>query len=195
MHLDRYNIICHRLSHSRRNGGRMDTTRIKVRIGEHEFEAEGPVDIVQSQFDAFKEIISLAPRTKPTASSPDTQQIQENKHVNITFSHIQLEKILHVNGRIVSLTALPASTEEAALLVMLGHKDMRNNLSVTGQEIGDGLAQSGRPVPRVDRLLDKAIDQALVLKSGIKRGTRYRLTNQGHAKALAIARELTTSLP
>jgi hypothetical protein len=173
----------------------MDTTRIKVRIGEHEFEAEGPVDIVQSQFDAFKEIISLAPRTKPTASSPDTQQIQENKHVNITFSHIQLEKILHVNGRIVSLTALPASTEEAALLVMLGHKDMRNNLSVTGQEIGDGLAQSGRPVPRVDRLLDKAIDQALVLKSGIKRGTRYRLTNQGHAKALAIARELTTSLP
>jgi hypothetical protein len=173
----------------------MDTTRIKVRIGEHEFEAEGPADIVQSQFDAFKELISFAPRTKPATNSPETHQIEENKHVNITFSHIQLEKILHVNGRIVSLTALPASTEEAALLVMLGHKDMRNNLSVTGQEIGDGLAQSGRPVPRVDRLLDKAIDQALVLKSGIKRGTRYRLTNQGHAKALGIARELTTSLP
>jgi hypothetical protein len=78
---------------------------------------------------------------------------------------------------------------------MLGHKDMRNHLSVTGQEIGDGLAQSGRPVPRVDRVMDKAIEEAHVLKTGIKRGTRYRLTNQGLAKALAIAHELIATLP
>jgi hypothetical protein len=72
---------------------------------------------------------------------------------------------------------------------------MRNNVSVTGQEIGDGLAQSGRPVPRVDRVMDTAIAEAHVLKTGIKRGTRYRLTNQGLQKALAIAMELIASLP
>jgi hypothetical protein len=84
---------------------------------------------------------------------------------------------------------------DCALLVMLGHKDMRNNLSVTGQEIGDGLAQSGKPVLRVDRIMEKPIENAYVLKTGIKRGTRYRLTNQGNMRALAIAKELIASLP
>src|SRR5205085_10448743 len=69
------------------------------------------------------------------------------------------------------------------------HKDLRGNPSVTGQELGDGLDQSGRPVPRVDRIMEKAITEAHVLKTGIKRSTRYRLTNQGLAKALNIAKD------
>jgi hypothetical protein len=173
----------------------MDATRIKIKLGEHEFEAEGPADMVQSQFAAFKELISNMPQQMPKSNGTPTPKPQEEPEVKTSSAHIPLEKILHVNGRVVSLTALPSSTEDAALLIMLGHKDMRNNVSVTGQEIGDGLAQSGRPVLRVDRLLDKAIEGALVLKSGIRRGTRYRLTNQGHAKALQIARDLVASLP
>ena len=173
----------------------MDATRIKVKFGDHEFEAEGPAEIVQSQFAAFKELISNMPQQMPKSNGMQHQQVQSESEVKPSAAHIELEKIVHVNGRVVSLTALPTSTEDAALLIMLGHKDMRNNVSVTGQEIGDGLAQSGRPVLRVDRLLDKAIDGALILKSGIKRGTRYRLTNQGHAKALQIAKDLVSSLP
>jgi len=90
---------------------------------------------------------------------------------------------------------LPKSAADAALLIMLGQKDLRNNVSVTGQEIGDGLDQSGLPVPRVDRVMDKALEEAFVLKTGIKRGTRYRLTNQGLSKALNIAKDLIASLP
>jgi hypothetical protein len=78
---------------------------------------------------------------------------------------------------------------------MLGQKDLRANVSVTGQEIGDGLAQSGREVPRVDRIMDQALKDSLVLKTGVKRGTRYRLTNSGLSKALGIASELIASLP
>src|SRR5579862_8491240 len=101
---------------------------------------------------------------------------------------------MHVEGRVVSLTAIPASIEDAALLVMLGHRDLRDNVSVTGQEIGDGLAQSGRAVPRVDRVMETAIEQSLVLKTGVKRSTRYRLTNQGLAKAVGIAKDLIASV-
>jgi hypothetical protein len=78
---------------------------------------------------------------------------------------------------------------------MLGQKDLRNNVAVTGQEIGDGLAQSGRDVPRVDRVMDQALEDQHVLKTGVKRGTRYRLTNLGLSKALGIAKELIESLP
>jgi hypothetical protein len=43
--------------------------------------------------------------------------------------------------------------------------------------------------------MDKAIEDAYVLKTGLKRGTRYRLTNQGLLKALNIAATLIESLP
>jgi hypothetical protein len=169
----------------------METTKIKIRIGDNEFEAEGPVDTVHAQFEAFKELVSASPRQVPPRNNGGSVELQENK----SDPHIPLENILHISGRVVSLTALPASVADAALLVMLGHKDMRNNVAVTGQEIGDGLAQSGRPVPRVDRVMEKAISDAFVLKTGIKRATRYRLTNQGLNKALTIARDLLATLP
>jgi hypothetical protein len=173
----------------------MDTTKIKIKIGNHEFEAEGPVETVQAQFDIFKDLVGTT-----LAQSTPTPAIQARSATAIPSNsgelpHIPLEKIVHVSGRVVSLTALPATTEDAALLIILGHKDLRNNVSVTGQEIGDGLAQSGRPVARVDRVMDKAITEAHVLKTGIKRATRYRLTNQGLTKALNVANDLIASLP
>lgn len=173
----------------------MDTTKIKIRVGEHEFEAEGPVETVQAQLAAFKELIGSVPNknvVKPLAESAHSEQNQESEG---SSTHVPIEKILHASGRVVSLTALPASAEDAALLIMLGHKDMRNNVAVTGQEIGDGLAQSGKPVLRVDRIMDKPIENAYVLKSGIKRSTRYRLTNAGLQRALSIAKDLIASLP
>lgn len=173
----------------------MESTRIKVKIGDNEFDAEGPTETVQAQFETFKQLISSAASVSATAKSSNSLKVWAALDKQPEPPHIPIEKVLHAAGRVVSLTALPASLVDAALLIMLGHKDMRNHLSVTGQEIGDGLAQSGRPVPRVDRVMDKAIEEAHVLKTGIKRGTRYRLTNQGLAKALVIAQELIATLP
>lgn len=173
----------------------METTRIKVKIGENEFDAEGPTETVLAQLEVFKQLLSSASSLVKAEEEKEAANAVENKEKTNEPPHISIEKIMHAAGRVVSLTALPPSAVDAALLVMLGHKDMRNNVSVTGQEIGDGLAQSGRPVPRVDRIMDKAIEDAHVLKTGIKRGTRYRLTNQGLLKALAVASDLIASLP
>jgi hypothetical protein len=43
--------------------------------------------------------------------------------------------------------------------------------------------------------MEKPIAEAFVLKSGVRRATRYRLTNQGLSKALNIAKGLVESLP
>lgn len=170
-------------------------TRIKLKIGDHEFEAEGPAETVERQFDIFKELISAMPRQLDNKRENGTVKASENKQLTEDSTRVSIEKVLHVSGRVVSLTALPTSTEDAALLIMLGQKDLRNNESVTGQEIGDGLALSGRKVPRVDRIMERALNDSLVLKSGVKRSTRYRMTNQGLTKALNIARDLIASLP
>jgi hypothetical protein len=171
------------------------TTKIKTKIGGHEFEAEGPVDIVNAQFEAFRQLISTMPRTGAVSSGSEAVNSKQNQVDTVGNKHLDIAKVMHVSGRIVSLTALPQSIEDAALLILLGHKDLRNNVAVTGQEVGDGLAQSGRPVARVDRVMERAITEAYVLKSGIKRSTRYRLTNQGLVKALNIAKALVESLP
>jgi hypothetical protein len=173
----------------------MESAKIRVRIGDNEFEAEGPAELVQQQFEAFKEIIRLAPDKSKEGKKSYTAQTVEGQLVAEGIPILTLENIMHVSGRIVSLTALPTTTEDAALLIMFGHKELKQSASVTAQEIGDGLAQSGRPVPRVDRVMEAALEQALVLKTGVKRSTKYRLTNQGVVKAQSLASELLATLP
>ena len=168
----------------------MEISRIKVKIGEHEFDAEGPIEVVKEQFSAFKELLSSTSAHAKSSATATCKQNIDNKSVTESLGSKALDNIMHCEGRIVSLTAIPPTIEDSALLIMLGHKDLRDNSSVTGQEIGDGLAQSGKKVARVDRVMQTAIEQSLVLKTGIKRATRYRLTNQGLAKAISLAKEL-----
>jgi|SRR5579863_7574827 len=173
----------------------MDTTRIKAKIAENEFDAEGPVDTVQAQYEAFLKAVCSGPGHNSGLHKQNNSKVEETKDDPDGIPHVAIEKILHLSGRVVSLTALPKSATDAALLIMLGQKDFRDNVTVTGQEIGDGLAQSGREVPRVDRIMDQALKDQYVLKTGVRRGTRYRLTNVGLSRALTIARELIASLP
>lgn len=173
----------------------MDTSKIKIKLGQHEFEAEGPTEMVQSQFLAFKEMIAaltaegIAATPSGSVNPAKTQREVEDE------THVPLDKIMHVEGRVVSLTAKADSAGDAALLILLGQRDLRGNQSATGQEIGDGLAQSGQPANRVDRVLQDAIKENSVMKIGLGRSTRYRLTNQGLQRALGIARELVGQLP
>jgi len=78
---------------------------------------------------------------------------------------------------------------------MFGQRHFRNNDSITGAEVKDGLEQSGFRVDRVDRHIDKLTNEGLVIKIGIGKGSRYRLTNQGMTRAQALAAELIATLP
>jgi len=168
----------------------MDTSKIKIKIGNHEFEAEGPSEVVQSQFEAFKQLIASNPAT---IVNPASSEAKQNSSQGQPKS--KLDKIFKTEGRIVSLTAIPQTPSDAALLVMLGQKQFRNNETVTGQEVGDGLDHSGIVVPRVDRIMDAFIQEGSVMKIGQGRATRYRLTNTGLNKAVNIASPLADSLP
>ena len=107
-----------------------DSYRLKIKLGADEFEAEGPIHVVQSQFAAFKQLIEAraaappplviaAPATNGDAPKPDTPAINE-----------RLDKIMQLTDRVVSLTARPESAESAVLLLLYGQKMLRQNEAV-----------------------------------------------------------------
>jgi hypothetical protein len=165
--------------------------RGRIKIGDHEFDAEGPADVVQDQFAAFKEMIA----TLPTQSrQPQEQERDKEQNSTSQLPHLPLEKIIKVEGRVVSLTARCESVDEAVMLILLGQKEFRNNQEVTGAEIMDGLKQSGYLLGRVDLVLDKLSKEGSTIIIGVHRARRYRLTNVGHSKALSIAKEVLTTV-
>jgi len=158
--------------------------RIKVKVGEHEFEAEGPAEIVQSQFETFKQLIASQPqRINATEKAPTKAGSGASPHFDI-----QLDQICQLSGRVVSLTVKPNAEATAAMLIMLGHKIIRNNETVTASEIKDGLEQSGYRPKRIDRIMQPMADEGSVIRIGQRKGTRYRFTNQGIAKARDLAK-------
>jgi hypothetical protein len=164
----------------------MDTTRIKVKIGEHEFEAEGPAKVVQEQFEAFKQLIA-----KPTEQATATLETAKEQSIRTRDANgsIPFDTIYKVEKRIVSLTVKPDSEMDAAMLIMLGQKAYRENETVTASEIKDGLEQSGYRPERINRMMQPLADEGSVVRIGVRKGTRYRFTNQGFNKAQKMAKE------
>jgi hypothetical protein len=172
----------------------MSETRLKMKIGDHEFDAEGPVEVVEKQFADFKELIASLPAKTPDIVLHDIVP-DPNSTSLLPSASSEMMKIFAVNGRIVSLTAKPANEVDAALLLLLGQKQLRAVEACTGSEIKDGLKQSGYKPLRVDRMMDGFVAEGLVMINGRNRGKKYRLSNPGLVKAQALADELQRKLP
>ena len=169
----------------------MDAAKVKIKIGPHEFEAEGTQEMVQAQFDAFRQMISTLPAPVTTAAA-DSATV--SAATTDGGGNVVLAKIMTVEDRIVSLTVRGDSLEDEIALVLLGQKLMRSNDSVTGGEIMDGLRLTGRTVNRIDYQMDKMTDGGDVITIGVGRARRYRLTNKGSAKAQELARTLIATV-
>jgi hypothetical protein len=172
----------------------MSEYRLKIKIGEHEFEADGPTEAVKAQFEAFKELIATIPIHKPENIQPANDTETSLQHVPQKATPA-VDRIFRVAGRVISLTVPPNSETDAVLLILYGQKHYRKNENPTGSEIMDGMEQSGYRTTRIDRILTSLSDEGGVVISGAHRGKRYRLTNQGFMKAETLTREALAKLP
>ena len=170
--------------------------RLKIKVGPHEFEAEGSPEDVREQFQAFKEMIAVMPAV--AAPLPQTAPAQDQSRTEtptdkpaVPPADLVLSKIMKVDGRIVSLTIRPKSLEDGILLILLGQSLLRENDSVTGSEIMEGLEiTGGLAVGRIDRVMEQIGKDGDVIVTGQNRGKRYRMTNAGVAKARQLASDL-----
>lgn len=174
----------------------MGAYKLRVKIADHEFEAEGDEEVVKQQFQEFKALIN---ESQSKFSKPTDREIKQNGQVfpPDLGQAIQLEKIVRYDEktRRVSLTALPQGDDreaDAVLLLLLAAKQFRNEDDILVTVLKDALQQSGCPIERMDRVMDKYEKHNLVLRSGLTKGGRYRLTNQGLMKAGEIAKQLLT---
>jgi hypothetical protein len=170
--------------------------RLKIKIGEHEFEAEGPADVVQSQFAAFKDLVGSIGVEKPRLADAVAESADPAKDTNNnTSAPLPMEKIMRAEGRLISLTVRAASIQDAILALLLGQRQYRANDSVTGSEILDGLRESGQAVSRIDHTLNQLSDEGSVITIGAHRGRRYRLTNAGVSRAQNVVRSMISLVP
>jgi hypothetical protein len=158
----------------------MSDVRVRIKVGENEFEANGPPEFVQAEIAGFKKLIGY--KADPAANNPQSERAD-------------IEKVARINGRVVSLKVRTKSPVHSVLAVLLGQHLLRNNTKVMGSEIMDGLRQSGYDISRADNILRDHVASANVTVVGRHRRRRYQLTPRGIEKAQAVARVLLAALP
>ena len=162
----------------------MTTYRLKVHIsGQHDFEAEGDKETVERQFSVFTELVRTV-MAKPGSG--------------VTLSHGLPEsfvRIVRTDDKSIFLSTVPSTDHPAAdamLIVLLAYKLMKSQDVVSGADLLDSLKKSGIEAQRIDRVFGGYLGgtQALVVKMGIRRGVKYRLTERGIAKTRELAQAL-----
>jgi hypothetical protein len=164
----------------------METCRLRVKIGPYEMEAEGPREFVEKHYGSFSDRI---PKTNQLATLPQAgPQTETSAGVDSDFA-----SIFRVDAKGVTLTARPKGDDQdlnGFLLTLFGYKELKGTDQVSADEVLYGMKQSGYGIERADRVALRAVEKNLIVRTGIRRGTRYRLTNPGIEAAKTLAKEL-----
>jgi hypothetical protein len=165
--------------------------RIKIKLGDAEFEAEGSEQSVQAQYLQFLEALkSVAPSKPPPAlaAAPrgriEGQQPADKVHIDEIAANI-FE--LRQDG-VVALKVLPKGNDregDALLLILLGYRRLKNEEAVLATHLLKAAQISGIDVYRPANAL--VVHDNFIIRGGQRKGSTYRLNNQGVRKAEEIA--------
>jgi hypothetical protein len=167
--------------------------KIRVKVGANEFDAEGPKEFVEDLFKKFEALV--AGKTTPALPVMKTGAATETNlsHSVDMLTESPLAKAFNLEGNRISLIGRFDGEDrelDAALLVLLGHKELKGVDAVSADELLYGLQQTGYTVERADRLMKRGKSRGLLNFHGIRRGTKYRLTVPGITKARELGKEL-----
>ena len=172
----------------------MGELSLKIKIGDFKFEADGPANAVDTQFDKFTRIIAPPPPEPPPLEPQKAVGAQPVEAAPAAAAPrvepLAFDKIMQVSERTVSLRVAP-KLDDAVLLILLGQKHYLRNEVVSGAEIMSGLRSSGFKVIRADSALMRQASQGMIVAAGKRRMRRYRLSTDGVMRAEKIARQLT----
>lgn len=170
----------------------MNTYKLHIKIGENEFNSEGPAEIVKEAFDTWRELIASMP-SKPTVSKEGRNNSKYIDPDNIEPERLNRLFLYDPTKDLMSVRIFPRGTErerDTLLLILLGYKVLKDKHEVMATKLTRSMRQSGCKVTRVDRLAAKYINQGLVNKGGMAKSGHYSLTNTGLARAIEIMDEI-----
>lgn len=179
----------------------MNPYKIRVKIGDNEFEAEGPEEAVKSQFDAFKEMLRAAPTVAAVSPVASSDASSEDRQPAIQRGNLErLGKLYNYDqkNKVVSIRIPPKGARGAAdaiLLIVYGYAQYMGLEEVLVGVIKESLKMSGfGSVERVDRVSAKDVSDGLYIKTGVAKGGKYRLTNTGVTRASELAEQLLSQV-
>lgn len=171
------------------------THKVRIKIGANEFEAEGDKATVEEQARQFFALMAAAPAAPVSpAGGAASQQPPSDPGANnlgVAASQAAMDGAFQVEGDLISLRVLPKSQSYAAdtlLMLLYGHKVMRDEGEVLGGKLMKEARQSGLKIDRVDRVID--LHSEFIIKGGARKGARYGLNNRGIAKAKEMLEKL-----
>jgi hypothetical protein len=167
----------------------MANHRIKIKLGDSEFEAEGAPDSVQAQYEQFLAALdrSGTKAAAPAGKGNPAQQSNPNGLDDATWGRI-FE--LRPDG-FVTLKLLPKGDEreaDAFLLILYGYRRLKQEETVMATHLLRAAEYSGLSAYRPAHAL--ATHERYVIRGGQKKGSTYALNNQGLAKAEEIAAKI-----
>lgn len=182
-----------------------DTLKLRLKVGIHEFDAEGPAAEVNARLEIWKDLIlnmpphSVAPRpayasTMESRGTPlplaaadsDANEQPKNPYAARVFSDDERRDLLtlrvHPSGE--------SKDADAVLLLVYGYGEMRGMEDVPVTKLTRSITMSGLRGNRIDRLAGEHVRANLITKHGAGKGGKYALTNTGRARAEKLVEEL-----
>ena len=190
----------------------MENLKLRIKVRDCELEAEGPQTFVHEQFEAFKQLLADMTQ-KPVLSElrDETDRVPSQELSSPPrFPHEQalpknspaaaLQKLLAWNDRTQQVTCavIPEGhlrTADTVLLLLWGYQELRGLSEISAMILNRGLKSAGFSQFRLDRILTPYLKDRLVLRSGVGKGGRYRLTTRGVEKAQDLVQTLAALIP
>lgn len=170
----------------------METHRIKAKIGEHEFDAEGDRELVSKQYDQFLATVNALSQLPKKDATQDDNTVNPPTNVNKSEETIPRDVLNRVfrTDEPLSLLAKPMTDNvdaDGLIILIYGMRVLKGEQTVTGLALMKSAKQSGLKLKadRVDRTLASYVGE-LVNSAGKKRGLRYSLNNRGIAHAESL---------
>jgi len=180
----------------------MDSSKIKIQIGDFHLETEGSEAAIEKRLSIFKELVQIASKTGSTASEHSARRIRELKEPalgkhdersNQGEPSSPLRKLFKADARVVTLEMTPQGGNregDAFLLLLLGHKILRGEELIPVGELLEGVKRSGfGSIKRIDGITARLATD-FWNKVGERRAGKFRLTVPGEKRARDLAQEL-----
>jgi hypothetical protein len=157
--------------------------RLRVRIGDSEFEAEGPEGVVKQQFQDFLALVG-----RPRGGGQDHGDAEESTEGKVAPPPVRaLDEILAKDKDGCVYLRYSPSTDtvehDALVLLLLGFRELNEESAVLGTRLLKAAQRSHIHIRRVNEVLRGS---AYIKSGGVRKGVRYSLNNIG----LGYARKL-----
>ena len=166
----------------------VENIKLRMKIGAHELEAEGPRDVVMAQLEIWSRLAGLSP-----ASSTANRMVQPaDSDLAGLFTVDRDRQAIALNAPLGGRTR----NADAALLLLYGHPRLLGGdggAEIPAVRLRAAVAASGHRVQRLDRVLTHYVSSGLVRKAGRPRHETYALTPAGMQRAAALIQRLAAS--